>query len=312
MNGFTEKTFDFACHPGETLKEKLMEMSMSVKEFALRTGKPEKSVIDIIDGTQSVTTETALLMEKVTWIPAGFWLAKQRNYDEYVLRQKTSRHGGNELAWLRTLPLQEMVEKGWLELGETDSDQVEKALHFFGVASPAAWKDVYFLQKLKVAFRISLGKTANPGAVAAWLRRGEIQSMDMYLDRRYAPKRLKSLLPEISLLLQSPPDTVIGRLTALLADAGIKLLFTESLSGVPIKGATRWIYGWPSIQLLSERQEYEDFRFTVLHEIGHILLHGKKDIFLEQAGFTPDDDPAYTKKEQEADVFARKWMENQP
>ena len=122
------------------------------------------------------------------------------------------------------------------------------------------------------------------------------------------PKRLKEKLPEISHLLLSPPDDIVDRLTDILAESGIKLLFTEPLSGVPIKGATRWIYGNPCIQLLSERQEYENFRFTVLHEIGHILLHGKKDIFLEEAGFKPDDDLAYERKEKEADAFARKMM----
>ena len=32
-------------HPGETLVEKLEEMEMGVKEFALRTGKPEKTEV---------------------------------------------------------------------------------------------------------------------------------------------------------------------------------------------------------------------------------------------------------------------------
>ena len=31
-------------HPGETLAEKLEEMGMSIKEFAVRTAKPEKTI----------------------------------------------------------------------------------------------------------------------------------------------------------------------------------------------------------------------------------------------------------------------------
>lgn len=308
MSQDVSNMFDFACHPGETLKEKLDEMDMTIKEFATRTGKPEQAVIDIIDGKCSISTEMALLTEMVTWIPAHFWLAKQRQYDLYNLRKEKKEKGGKERGWLNTLPLKEMIEKGWVEAREKVEEQVDAMLRYFGVVSPAAWENYYFKQRLKVAFRISLEKTANPYAVAAWLRRGEIQAMDTYIDQRYDPKRLKELLPQISLLLQSPPDDLLGRLETLLAEAGIKLLFTEPLSGVPIKGATRWIYGWPCIQLLSERQMYENFRFTVLHEIGHILLHGKKDVFLEQAGFVPDDDPSYERKEKEADAFAYKMM----
>ena len=295
-------------HPGVILEEKLQEMDMTIKELAARSEKPEKSLIDIIQGQCSITPDMALAIEYVTGMPAEVLLNWQQRYDEAKSREKMVHKLGRVKTWLSTLPLKEMIDKGWVEAREQVGEQVDTVLRFFGVVSPKAWEDYYFSQRLKVAFRISLEKTSDPYAIAAWLRRGEIQAMDTFLEERYDPKRLKEKLPEISLLLLSPPDDIIDRLTDILAETGIKLLFTEPLSGVPIKGATRWIYGSPCIQLLSERQEYENFRFTVLHEIGHILLHGKKDIFLEEAGFKPDDDLAYERKEKEADAFARKMM----
>ena len=295
-------------HPGVILEEKLQEMDMTIKEFAARSEKPEKSLIDIIQGQCSITPDMALAIEYVTGMPAEVLLNWQQRYDEAKSREKMVHKLGRVKTWLSTLPLKEMIDKGWVEAREQVGEQVDTVLRFFGVVSPKAWEDYYFNQRLKVAFRISLEKTSDPYAIAAWLRRGEIQAMDTFLEERYDPKRLKERLPEISHLLLSPPDDIVDRLTDILAESGIKLLFTEPLSGVPIKGATRWIYGNPCIQLLSERQEYENFRFTVLHEIGHILLHGKKDIFLEEAGFKPDDDLAYERKEKEADAFARKMM----
>lgn len=295
-------------HPGVILEEKLQEMDMTIKELAARSEKPEKSLIDIIQGQCSITPDMALAIEYVTGMPAEVLLNWQQRYDEAKSREKMVHKLGRVKTWLSTLPLKEMIDKGWVEAREQVGEQVDTVLRFFGVVSPKAWEDYYFNQRLKVAFRISLEKTSDPYAIAAWLRRGEIQAMDTFLEERYDPKRLKEKLPEISLLLLSPSDDIVDRLTDILAETGIKLLFTEPLSGVPIKGATRWIYGSPCIQLLSERQEYENFRFTVLHEIGHILLHGKKDIFLEEAGFKPDDDLAYERKEKEADAFARKMM----
>ena len=295
-------------HPGVILEEKLQEMDMTIKELAARSEKPEKSLIDIIQGQCSITPDMALAIEYVTGMPAEVLLNWQQRYDEAKSREKMVHKLGRVKTWLSTLPLKEMIDKGWVEAREQVGEQVDTVLRFFGVVSPKAWEDYYFNQRLKVAFRISLEKTSDPYAIAAWLRRGEIQAMDTFLEERYDPKRLKEKLPEISLLLLSPPDDIVDRLTDILAETGIKLLFTEPLSGVPIKGATRWIYGSPCIQLLSDRQEYENFRFTVLHEIGHILLHGKKDIFLEEAGFKPDDDLAYERKEKEADAFARKMM----
>jgi len=47
----------------------------------------------------------------------------------------------------------------------------------------------------------------------------------------------------------------------------------------------------------------DSFWFTFFHEVGHILLHGKKDIFLEKVEYSDKDKV----KEKQADEFAVKW-----
>lgn len=74
-------------HPGETLDEKLQEMGMSVKEFALRVSKPEKTIIAVLKGKSSVTPDMAVAFEMVTKIPANLWLNLQRSYDEFIARK---------------------------------------------------------------------------------------------------------------------------------------------------------------------------------------------------------------------------------
>ena len=76
-------------HLGITLSDKLKEMGMSVKEFAVCTSKPEKTIFAVIGGKSSVTSDMAVAFESVTKIPAHFWLNIQRGYDEYVTQQKT-------------------------------------------------------------------------------------------------------------------------------------------------------------------------------------------------------------------------------
>jgi HTH-type transcriptional regulator / antitoxin HigA len=76
-----------AFHPGETLAEKLEELGMGPKEFALCTGKPEKTIIAIFKGQSSITPEMAVQFEHVLQIPAHFWINKQRSYDEYLTRE---------------------------------------------------------------------------------------------------------------------------------------------------------------------------------------------------------------------------------
>lgn len=81
--------------PGETLSEKLEEKGMSIKEFVIRTSKPEKTIIAIIKGDSAITPDMSVSFEKVTKIPAHFWMNKQRAYDEYIARknmQKNNTH----------------------------------------------------------------------------------------------------------------------------------------------------------------------------------------------------------------------------
>ena len=74
-------------HPGETLAEKLEEMGMNSNEFAECTGKPEKVISAILNGKGVITPDMAVQFERVTQIPAHYWLNSQRNYNEFVVRE---------------------------------------------------------------------------------------------------------------------------------------------------------------------------------------------------------------------------------
>jgi len=71
-----------------------------------------------------------------------------------------------------------------------------------------------------------------------------------------------------------------------------------------VKGCTRYLYGVPCIQLAKDFVDDTEFWHTLFHEIGHILLHGKKDIFMENVNYG-DKNP---EKEREADQFALNWL----
>ena len=75
-------------HPGETLEEKLEEMGIDAKEFAVKTGKSEKTISSVLKGKSCITTNMAVQFENVTKIPAQFWMNAQKNYDEYIAREK--------------------------------------------------------------------------------------------------------------------------------------------------------------------------------------------------------------------------------
>ena len=175
-------------------------------------------------------------------------------------------------------------------------------LRFFGVGSPGSWENIYLHQELKVAFRISLAHTKEPHAISAWLRKGELQAQAITCQS-YSEKAFKAALPMIKKIMATHPADWFQQLKQLCADAGVKVVYTPCINKAPINGCTRWLNDTPLIQLSGRHKRNDIFWFTFFHEAGHILLHGKKDIFLES-----EEDMINNKaQEQEADDFAETW-----
>ena len=293
---------DVYFHPGETLEEKLKELGMGPKEFAVRTGKPEKTIIAVLKGESSITPDMSIQFESVLSIPARFWLKSQLEYDEYLARERRKEVLLAAIEWVKLFPIPQMVKLGWIKPVENKFELAPQLLSFFGVASAKSWEDYYLNQTLKVAFRISLAHVSEPYAVSAWLRHGEITSMKLNAES-YSEKRFNEVLPEIKSIMTSQPDNFFHRLQTLCLSAGVKVVYSPCVSKAPINGATRWINGVPVIQLSGRYKRNDIFWLTFFHEAGHILLHGSKEIFLE----CNCKENYESEKENEADEFAIKW-----
>lgn len=289
-------------HPGETLKEKLHEIGMGPKEFAIRTGKPEKTITAILKGGSSITPDMAVLFENVTKIPASFWMDSQNSFDEYRARVKQAELLEESIEWSRQFPIAAMVKLGWI--GKATKVQLKAAelLSFFGFASHQSWNKYYYDQKLKTAFRISLKSTKEPFAISAWLRRGELQASEMRAGQ-YSPKIFQDTLSKIKVIMAEHPSDFFSQLQEVCASAGVKIVHTPCLPKAPLNGSTRWINDQPLIQMTGRHKRNDIFWFTFFHEAGHILLHGKKEIFLEDVDYSEKD----LEKEREADEFAKRW-----
>jgi len=289
-------------HPGDTLTEKLEEIEMGPKEFAIRTGKPEKTVIAVMKGKSAITPDMAVQFENVLKIPAHFWLNRQHHFDEYIAREKRTEALEGSLEWAKLFPIAEMVSNGWLPRKTTIQEKTAELLSFFGISNHTAWEGYYLKQQLKVAFRISLAHTKEKYAISAWLRRGELQAAEL-TSKNYSEKNFKDALPEVKTVMAKHPNDFFKKLQAICLEAGVKVVHTPCLPKAPINGSTRWMNDTPLIQLTGRFKRNDSFWFTFFHEAGHIVLHGKKDIFLENIDYSDKD----KQKEKEADQFAIKW-----
>ena len=296
----------YAYHPGETLREKLQEMEMSIKEFAIRTTKPEKTINAVLVGESAVTPDMSIAFEQVTRIPAHFWLNLQRNFDEYVARRKREAicQDVQTIEWAKRFPYAAMANLGWIEKTRIMSEKIMNLLSFFRITSVKAWEDYFINQALKSAFRISLSGAKDPYAISAWLRQGEIQAAECKTKNLYSETALKGIMPKLLLLVKDQPEDFALQLRDLCSEAGVKILYTAHIPNAPINGCTRWIDNVPCIQMTDKQKRNDVFWFSFFHEVGHILLHGKKDVFLEDV----EHRGALKQKEEEADRFAAEQL----
>ncbi len=289
-------------HPGLTLSEKLEEIAMGSKEFSVRVDKPEKTISAVLAGNSSITPEMAVKFEDVLKIPASFWLKRQRRYDEYLARLEREKDIEEAKDWAKEFPYAKMANFGWVTATRKVEEKVMNLFEFFSVSNHKAWESYYYNQELKVSFRISLAHTNAALAVAAWLRQGEIQAANIEVPP-YDASKLKNSLQRIKDVMATHPEDFFEQLQEICRGAGVKVVYTPCLPKAPIHGSTRWLRDIPLIQLSARYKTNDKFWFTFFHEVGHILLHGKKYISIENIEYGEQD----KLKEKEADDFAIKW-----
>jgi len=288
---------DYAVPPGDTLLETIECLNISQAELAERTGRPTKTLNGIIKGKVAITAETAIQLERVLGVDAGFWLKLESNYQEAVARIKEKEALQTELEWLKSIPIKEMIAYKWIPASKDSIELIRSALQFFGVASVSAWKNHW--ANPEVSYRKSLCFESNPGSLTAWLRKGEITAQALSCGPYNRAKFLEAL-KEIRTLTREDPGVFVPRMISLCAEAGVALVFVRELPKCPVSGAARWLSPDKAVIQLTLRHRFDDhFWFSFFHEAGHILNPRKRDIFVDS-----DADPN-TAEEEEANRLAR-------
>jgi plasmid maintenance system antidote protein VapI len=282
-------------------------VGMTKTELAERIGKTPKHLVDIIKHGAPITPTTAMELEKALGAPASFWNNRERRYRESLARREERKRLEKEIPNLRRFPVNEMVKAGWITRQKNKVDQIHELLRFFGVASFDQWERLWF--SYNPAYRQSKAFKSSPEAGSAWLRQGELQAQSIECQP-FNRDKFRAAFDYIRQLTRTEPEQFEPKTVRLCAAAGVAVVFTPPIKGAPIYGATRWLTVNKALIQLSSRGKFEDLLwFTFFHEAGHILFHGKKEIFIE------DDNPQ-TDKEKEADKFAanflippKKWRE---
>jgi addiction module HigA family antidote len=287
--------------PGETLLEVLEEHGITQAELAERTGRPRKTINEIVKGKAAITPETALQLERVLGVPASFWNARETRYREFLAQREEAARLEREIAWIDEFPIRAMRQ---LRLIPEHTDKLSTLyglLNFFRIASPEQWSTVWRENVFQgVAFRKA--KKNNEFALSVWLRCGQLAG-ERATCSDYDATAFRAALKDIRKLTVLPAEDLQPRLLELCGRCGVVVVFVRELPGSGASGATFWTMGHTRpVMMLSLRYKTDDnLWFTFFHEAAHILLHGKKDFFIEGVGDSNE-------REEEANRFAADFL----
>ena len=287
---------DYAIPPGETLRERLAELNLSQTEVATRANLSTKHVNQIIQGGAPITLETAIVLERITGLPARYWIRREADYREGLLRSKPRALTEDDDKWLSSLPIKELQKRGKLPVERNHGRLFDAALSFFGVADRDAWQRVW--RGPVAAFRRSTAFTSDPGAVVSWLRIAQLEAQGAKVAPFSAAAFRRALQEIRSLTAGGEPN----RIVELCAEAGVVVVFIPEVKRCRISGAAWWASPSRAVIALSDRYKKDDFFwFTFFHEAAHLLLHSKKETFIDGDA---DDDML----EDEANRFAADYL----
>jgi addiction module HigA family antidote len=299
-------TPNYAIPPGESLVELLETVGLSQADLAERTGRPKKTINEIAKGKAAITPETALQLERVLGVPSSYWNTLEQNYRAALARTEERQRLSQHVGWLSNFPITEMIKRKWIKSRADKVELVEELLSFFGVASPDAWNEVWCRGKEATAFRKSpTHNSAELGLIASWLRQGELGGRDVQC-KAFDAARFKAALAQIRLLTSN--KDINGAVKSTIdecAAAGVAVVLVPEFPKLGVCGATRWLSSEKALIQLSLHYKRDDqLWFSFFHEAGHILLHGKRDIFVEQKKASKD----ILLQEQEANQFAADFL----
>ena len=285
--------------PGDTLAALMTRREVTPTFLAEMLGCDPATVRGLLTGTTSIDEHLASRLSRAVGGTACFWQKRQSTYERSLARAADAVSGDEGVAWLKRLPIRDMIASGWIEKFERRDEAVKSCLAYFGVTDPDEWEQQYADLQSDAAFRTSPSFTSKLGAVSAWLRQGEIEAMMVPCDP-WSPDGLRAQLDDLRRLTKATSLAYsLPRLRTACAAVGVAVVFLRAPTGCPASGAARFVSRDKAMVILSFRHRSDDhFWFTVFHEIGHLLLHERSATFIDGQATSSG------QKETEANSFA--------
>lgn len=284
-----------SCHiiatpPGATIKEQIDDRGMTQKELASRMEMSEKHISNLINGEVHLTPEVAMKLEFVLGVPASYWNNLEAIYREKLQKVEEENCMDEDSEIVKKFPYSEMSKFGWIENTQKKAERVFALRKFFEVTRLSLVLDD---QISGIAYRRLSETEKGDYALLAWAQKAKIEAR--YRETSLIDvQNLNQILPEIRKMTIDSPSDFCPRLTSLLADCGIAIVFLPHIGGSFLHGASFLDNKKIIVGLTVRGKDADKFWFSLFHELGHVIL-----------GHIFNDRTTTMEEENEADAFAR-------
>ncbi|MGG9998969.1 ImmA/IrrE family metallo-endopeptidase [Pseudovibrio ascidiaceicola] len=200
---------------------------------------------------------------------------------------------------LEPFPLKEMDKRGWFE-DLHEKSLIDTAKRFFLEFGGSRVTTTTFHRK-----KVRTGSDLNEEALFAWqVRAMQLVRKKELLEDGYPVCWEASWVPDLVKLSNKRDGPILAR--DFLWQKGIALVVERHLQGMHTDGAA-WMSesGRPTIGLTLRHDRLDNFWFTLLHELGHVLLHLSKT---SEYDFFDEEHETSDEFEKEADEFAQNML----
>jgi HTH-type transcriptional regulator/antitoxin HigA len=232
----------------------------------------------IISGNKDITVEIAILLEAALpgSLKASDWLRLQNEYDLGVKSMEISPRTTDIKIWneLRSHANMNILKKG-LDFGTDLDHNIATVMQALGVS------DINQLKKMfdtsAGCFKKSEKLQTDQANLFTWViivkHAGNRTAIETKFDRELMP----DLVRKLNNVFCSNTD-VVEKTRNLLNNYGIKFISDgKRPDKVPVDGFSFWNGENPTIVATQRMNRIDNFAFTIMHELGHILLHLEKD-----------------------------------
>ena len=294
-------------HPGEYIKDEILELGMNQNEFAIRIGTTGKTLSKIINGEANLTFEIASKLADFFGTSVNMWMNLQTAYLEYLRNLEIEKQEKEELRIFSYFDKEYL--KNILNMEITKDNRKEiilelKKLFMVSNLSCLNSKDLFAFCRTSVIKDIDEKQLVLRNA---WISFAMYKSRNIHCEE-YNEKTLYKYIPQIKELMSEKPEIFIPKLKEYLSLSGIKLVVLPYLKGSNISGVTRWLPNENAIMIAinDSGKDADKIWFNIFHELGHAIQNKKRHITISL-----EKDKINDEDEIQANNFARNTLINE-